>query len=218
MRFVHQVVAGNLDNKPVFLDLVHVLTIEAERREQGLGLQNMKYPPEFDDWCHELLCICPEAYRSFRMQFAGRTERSFLSKRSASTGFHQGISLQALECAKKYISDYQYPHNAPLALSVDDTKLLPAFRPYYDGSTKKWYLLGSTGEPLEISDISALETQINNARESLASKVRLWTLQIPLPHIPPLILAVMPLCYDLDFSGPLTLSSHALFMWVTHVR
>ena len=25
-------------------------------------------------------------------------------------------------------------------------------------------------------------------------------------------------CYDLDFSGLLTLNSHALFMWVTHVR
>ena len=198
MRFVHQVVSGNLDHKPVFLDLVHVLTIEAERREKGHGLQNMKYPPAFDDWCHELLCIRPEAYRSFRMQFSARTERSFLAKRSKSTGFCQGISQRALERAQKYLSDYQYPHNAPLALSVDDTKLLPAFRPYYDGTTKKWYLLGITGGPLEITDISTLETQINNARESLASKVRLWTLQIPLPHIPPLILAVVPLASSTD--------------------
>ncbi|KAI0291530.1 hypothetical protein BC826DRAFT_875479, partial [Russula brevipes] len=75
-RFVRQVVEGNLDDKPVFLDLVQVLTIEAERRERGLGLQNMKYPPAFDEWCHELLCIRPEAYRSFRLQFAGRTDRN----------------------------------------------------------------------------------------------------------------------------------------------
>lgn len=207
---MHQVVTGNLDDKPVFMDLVHVLTIEAERREQGQGLQNMKYPPAFDDWCHELLCIRPEAYRSFRMQFAGRTERSFLSKRSTSAGFSQGVSDLALERAQKYLSDYQYPHNAPLALSVDDTKLLPAFRPYYDGSTKKWYLLGSTGGPLEISDISLLETQINNARESLASKVRLWTLQIPLPHVPPLILAVTPLASSTDAAMLANLESELL--------
>jgi hypothetical protein len=81
---------------------------------------------------------------------------------------------------------------------VDDTKLLPAFRPYFDGSTKKWFLVGNTGEPLEISDISALETQINSAKESLATKVRLWVLQIPLPHVPPLILAVMPLASSTD--------------------
>lgn len=198
MRFVHQVVLGNLDNKPVFMDLIQVLTIEAERREQGRGLQKMKYPPAFDDWCHELLCIRPESYRSFRTQFAGRTERSFLSKRSMSSGFCQGISQQALERSLKYLSDYQYPHNAPLALSVDDTKLLPAFRPYYVSSTNKWYLVGNTGEPLEVSDISTLESQINGARESLATKVRLWVLQIPLPHVPPLILAVMPLASSTD--------------------
>ena len=29
---------------------------------------------------------------------------------------------------------------------------------------------------------------------------------------------IVPECYDFDFSGLLTLSSHALFMWVTRVR
>jgi hypothetical protein len=182
------------------MDLVHVLMIEAEQCEQGCGLQKMKYPPAFDDWCHELLCICPEAYRSFCTQFAGRTEHSFLSKRSMSAGFFQGISEQALERALKYLNDYQYPHNAPLALSVDDTKLLPTYRPYYVGSTNKWYLLGNPGEPLEVptSDPSIIENHINSTRESLATKVRLWVLQIPLPRVPPLILAVMPLVSSTD--------------------
>jgi len=175
------------------MDLVHILVVDAERFEKGLGLQNMKYPPAFDDWCHELLCICPKAYRSFRLQFAGRTERSFLSKRSASPGFHQGISQEVLEHAFKYLRDYNYPQNTPLALSVDDTKLLPAFCPYFDGSTKKWYVLGNVGEPLEVSDLGALESQIESARASLATKLRLWVLQIPLPHVPPLILAVVTL-------------------------
>ncbi|KAN0132733.1 hypothetical protein V8E53_009404, partial [Lactarius tabidus] len=49
-RFVRQVVAGNLDEQPVFLDLVQVLTVQAERRERGTGYQNMKYPPAIDDW------------------------------------------------------------------------------------------------------------------------------------------------------------------------
>ena len=192
-RFVRQVVAGRFNDKKVFMDLVHVLVVDAERLEKGRGLQNMKYPPAFDDWCHELLCIRPEAYRSFRLQFAGRTERSFLSKRSASSGFRQGISQQVLERALTYLSDYNYPQNAPLALSVDDTKLLPAFRPYFDGSTKKWYIVGNTGEPLEVSDLGALESQLEDARASLATKLRLWVLQIPLPYVPPLVLAVVPL-------------------------
>jgi hypothetical protein len=45
-RFVRQVVAGNLDDQPVFLDLVQVLTVQAERRVRGtVDYQNMKYPP-----------------------------------------------------------------------------------------------------------------------------------------------------------------------------
>jgi len=153
----------------------------------------MKYPPAFDDWCHELLCIWPEAYRSFRVQFAGRTERSFLSKRSTSPGFCQGISHHVQERALAYLSDYNYPQHGPLAMSVDDTKLLPAFRPYFNGSTKKWYIVGNTGGPLEVSDLSTLEHQLESARASLATKLQLWVLQIPLPYVPPLILAVVPL-------------------------
>jgi len=192
-RFVRQVVAGHFNDKQVFMDLVHVLVVDAERLEKGHGLQNMNYPPAFDDWCHKLLCIRPEAYRSFRVQFAGRTEHSFLSKRSASLGFRQGISQDVLERALKYLNDYNYPQTAPLALSVDDTKLLPAFRPYFDGSTKKWYIVGNTGEPLEVSDLGALECQLEDARALLATKLRLWVLQIPLPYVPPLVLVVVPL-------------------------
>jgi hypothetical protein len=64
-QFVRQVVAGHFNDKQVFMDLVHVLVVDTEQQENGLGLQNMKYPPAFNDWCHELLCIWPEAYRSF---------------------------------------------------------------------------------------------------------------------------------------------------------
>jgi hypothetical protein len=158
----------------------------------------MTYPPAFNDRCHELLCIRPEAYRSFRTHLAGRTECSFLSKCSLSLGFCQGISHQALEHVHKYLKDYKYPANAPLALSVDNTKLLPTLRPYFDGASKKWFLVGTTGEPLEISDLGLLEEQIESARSQLATKLRLWVLQIPLPHIPCLVLAVMPLASSTD--------------------
>ncbi|KAI9434879.1 hypothetical protein H4582DRAFT_2130928 [Lactarius indigo] len=209
-HFVGQVVAGNFDDKPVFLDLVQVITGQAERRVQGRGLQNMKYPPAFDDWCHELLCIRPEAYRSFRQEFAGRTERSFLDKRSKSPGFRQGISPQVLERALKYLEDYRYPVNAPLALSVDDTKLLPAFRPYYDKHEDKWFLVGNAGNPLEIADVNTLASQIERSRGLLATKLRLWVLQIPLPHVPPLILAVIPLASSTDATALADMEQHLL--------
>ena len=183
-RFVRQVVAGNLGDQPVFLDLVRVLTVQAERHLNGSGLQNMKYPPALDEWCHELLCIRPEAYCSFFRQFGGRSERSFLEKCSLCPGFVQGISPQVHHCAHKYLEDYNYPDHAPLALSVDDTKLFPTFCPYFDRSISKWFLVRQTGMPLEVTDIDALEDQIESARGLLATKLQLWVLQIPLPHVP----------------------------------
>jgi hypothetical protein len=120
----------------------------------------MKYPPVLDEWCHELLCICPEAYRSFHKQFRGRSKRSFLEKRSSCPGFVQGISPLVHQRAHKYLEDYNYPAYTPLALSVDDTKLFPAFRPYFDRSVNKWFLVGKMGLPLEVTDIDALEDQI----------------------------------------------------------
>jgi hypothetical protein len=36
-------VAGHFSDKQVFMDLVHILIVDAERLEKGLGLQNMKY-------------------------------------------------------------------------------------------------------------------------------------------------------------------------------
>jgi hypothetical protein len=166
-----QVVTGQLDDKPVFLDLVQVITVETERREWGVGLQNMKYPPACDDWCHKLLCICPEAYCFFCTHLAGHTECSFLSKCLLSLGFCQGISHQTLEWAHKYLKDYGYPINAPLALSVDDTKLLPTIQPHFDSISKKWFLVGTTGKPLEISNLKLLEEQVKHARSTLATKL-----------------------------------------------
>jgi hypothetical protein len=209
---VRQVVAGNLDDQPVFLDLVQVLTAQTEWCLQGCGNQNMKYPPALDDWCHELLCIHPEAYCSFCRQFGGRSERSFLEKQSACPIFLQGISPQVLQHAHKYLEEYKYPLEAPLALSVNNTKLLPAFWPYFDRSANKWFLVGKTSKPLEVADIDKLADQIDSARELLATKLWLWELQIPLPHVPPLVLAVMPLVSSTD-SASLT----AMEQWLLKI-
>lgn len=197
-QFVQQVVVGNLDNQAIFLDLIQVLTVQAGWQLQRNGLQNMKYPPAFDDWCHELLCICPKAYCLFCKQFAGQSKRSFLEKWSACPNSFQVISPQVLQCAHKYLEDYNYPGEALLALSIDDTKLLPAFQPYFDHRAGKWFLVGNAGKPLEVQDIDKHADQIDCAWELLTTKLWLWVLQIPLCCVPPLILAVIPHASSMD--------------------
>ena len=46
-------------------------------------------------------------------------------------------------------------YDGPVALSCDDTKLLAAFRPYYDWELDGFYVIGHVGEPYQITDVEA---------------------------------------------------------------
>ncbi|KAF9497590.1 hypothetical protein BDN71DRAFT_1387508 [Pleurotus eryngii] len=71
-----------------------------------------------------------------------------------------GISNATLAHAIEYLADYNYPASAPLACSVDNTKLHYSLHPYYDKSTNTWLLLGSTGDPLQVADVEQLDKLI----------------------------------------------------------
>jgi hypothetical protein len=174
------------------MDFTSAMVTMAERRERGHGLQGMPYPPAFKEWCNELYCMSPGAYRVFRGHFGGRTERSFHQIRSKIPNFKQGISPEVYERARQYCTDYNYPLEAPLAIGVDDTALLKAIRPFLDPITQKWFAIGLVGDALEVPQTSPEEfqQQIETAGHTKADKLRLWTLQIPLPHVPPAIIAV----------------------------
>ncbi|KAF8956014.1 hypothetical protein BDZ97DRAFT_1620549, partial [Flammula alnicola] len=49
-RFARQFLAGSYDDKPVFLGLVEVMTEKVNREAHNHGMQNMHYPPAFNDW------------------------------------------------------------------------------------------------------------------------------------------------------------------------
>jgi hypothetical protein len=174
------------------MDFTSAMVTLAERQERGRGLQGMHYPPAFNEWCHELLCLSPGAYQVFRGHFGGRTERSFHQIRSKIPIFNQGISPNVYERARQYCIDYDYPLEAPLAIGVDDTALLKAIRPFLDPITQKWFAIGLVGDAVEVPHTSAEEfhQQIETAGHVKADKLRLWTLQIPLPHVPPAVIAV----------------------------
>ena len=157
----------------------------------------MCYPPAFDEWCHELLCISPAAYRTFRSHFGGRTERSFHQIRSKIPLFHPGVTPHTYQRARQYCVDYNYPLDGPLAIGVDDTVLLEAIRPFFDPVLNKWFAIGLVGNPVEVTVIDDTDEGTNQFHKQLedagcakAEKLRLWTLQIPLSHVPPLIVAV----------------------------
>ena len=58
-----------------------------------------------------------------------------------------------------------------VALSVDDTKLLASLQPFLEHESGKWFLIGSTGEPIEIPDPENFEELLDKAHASKATKV-----------------------------------------------
>ncbi|TEB20216.1 hypothetical protein FA13DRAFT_1801216 [Coprinellus micaceus] len=70
-RTVKAFTASQFDDKPIITGLLEVVIIKVDKESRGVGLQGIKYPPGFDDWAHELSCINPEAYRSFKTVFGG---------------------------------------------------------------------------------------------------------------------------------------------------
>jgi hypothetical protein len=192
LRFARKVASGAFNDNPLFMDFTSAMVIMAERQERGRGLQGMPYPPAFKEWCNELYCLSPGAYRVFCGHFGGRTERSFHQIRSKIPIFNQGISPDVYVRARQYCTDYSYPLEAPLAIGVDDTALLKAIRPFLDPITQKWFAIGLVGDALEVPQTSPEEfqQQIDTAGRTKADKLCLWTLQIPLPHVPPAIIAV----------------------------
>nr|GAT49565.1 predicted protein [Mycena chlorophos] len=109
---------------------------------------------------------------------------------SRSPRFPFGITDETYGYAISYCTNYKYPRDAPLSLAVDDTKLHAALRPFHNRG--KWFIVGSTGEPMEVANPDHIVSKLKQIEETqeLATKIRLWVLQIPLSKIPPLVLAL----------------------------
>ncbi|KAH8913224.1 hypothetical protein BT69DRAFT_1306819, partial [Atractiella rhizophila] len=104
-----------------------------------------------------------------------------------------GITERNFVMVAEHLQKLKY--TGPLGISVDDTECHPDVRPCNDivDGKKIWYFVGGVGEPKEFT----VETREQVLREvhggELATKIRLYLLNIPLPDIPPTFLALLPI-------------------------
>jgi hypothetical protein len=83
--------------------------------------------------------------------------------------FPIGIQDKSFELVINHLKMLKY--DGPLGLACDDTKLLAAFRPYYDKETDKHYVLGSTEEPMVLANPDELNSIIKKGELEKATKV-----------------------------------------------
>ncbi|KAG2152842.1 hypothetical protein DEU56DRAFT_977227 [Suillus clintonianus] len=167
VREILETAAGKYTDLNVFTGLVEAMVTKLDREERGVGMQNFKYSPSWDEFSNVLRIHSPQALR-------------FLSKH--------------LPLVADHLADLSY--RGPTSLCCDNTKLYSAWRIFWDAEKEAHYLIGGIGEPYLVANLDALREIIKEAKLTLATKMRLWCLQVPLPKIAPIIVAALPLASD----------------------
>jgi hypothetical protein len=106
------------------------------------------------------------------------------------------IIPRTFELVAEHLADLSY--DRPVSLSCDDTKLHPAWCVFWDAENEAHYLIGGANEPYLVTDPAALCEIIEGAKLTLATKMRLWCLQVPLPKLAPIIITALPIASNND--------------------
>lgn len=61
----------------MFNGLLEAMVQKHDREDRGIGLQNFKYAPAWDEFCHIVNIHSPRAYRALRHSFPAPTQRNF---------------------------------------------------------------------------------------------------------------------------------------------
>ena len=65
MRFVHGVMKGEYDNNLVFLGMIQATVVAQDRESRGVGLQNMRYQPIYEEFTQMVALTSPRTYHLF---------------------------------------------------------------------------------------------------------------------------------------------------------
>ncbi|KAJ6587364.1 hypothetical protein B0H10DRAFT_2234035 [Mycena sp. CBHHK59/15] len=198
IKFVQGTLQGKYTEFEVFGGLVEAMVMKTDKLERGVGMQNFKYPPAWDELCHIVQIHSPTTARALAEHFPVRTARNFrqvIAKEAKKPRFPMEIGERTFQLVQEYLAALDY--HGPVNLSCDDTKLFPSLRMYHDAKEKADYLVGAVEGPIRVADPEAMKKVLEDATVVKATKVRVWCLSVPLPAITPLVIAAMPIPNDI---------------------
>ncbi|KAJ7032518.1 hypothetical protein C8F04DRAFT_958759 [Mycena alexandri] len=168
--------------------MIQALVLKQSRLRSGKSLKNMKYPPEFDQFCDLLASTSPRAYATFQKTFGGRGTRSMRQVRAKLPKFAPGIVASNITRVVDVLVKLEY--GGPLGLSCDDTALEQAISVYQE-TKNTCLILGSIDGVIRVNDDDDIDALLAEAQLKKADKLRVWVLSIPLPKIPPIMVAAV---------------------------
>ncbi|KAJ8089779.1 hypothetical protein PM082_018355 [Marasmius tenuissimus] len=129
-KFAEGILQGKLENDEVFFGLVRAMAQKIDRKERGVGMQNIQYAPAWDEFIHIMKIYSPRAYRFLAQQFPARAERQIRFKESKESKLPFTICQDTFTLVKSHLSTLEYA--GPVAVSCDDTKLFSSLRLHWD--------------------------------------------------------------------------------------
>ncbi|KAI0671454.1 hypothetical protein C8Q78DRAFT_1153176 [Trametes maxima] len=187
MRLARGLLNGELSGYPIAAPLVKALALTMDREQRGVGRQNFEYGPTLTEFANICAITSPELYRTLSDNLSLPTIRHLKRTQNATPRFPLIVGPQTFEAVETYLKNLKY--TGPVGISCDDTKLHAAFRTYWDAKKQVHMVVGGTEEPRAVADVNELQAFLSNPEHTKATKVRLWCLQIPLPKVPPIVLA-----------------------------
>ncbi|KAJ3557347.1 hypothetical protein NM688_g1522 [Phlebia brevispora] len=191
IRYALGVIDGTYKDNKVLSGLMRSQLMLVDKEVRGVGKQNFQWPEAYDRFLHILMLESPAAYRELAKYLPTRSERSFCMIQSKSTIFSMMLSDEMYDLASECVKDLGY--NGPVALACDDTKLILGWRLWWCSKEESYYLISAVTGPLRVSNPETLQMTINDAHAIQATKVRVYTIQIPLPSVAPIIIAALPI-------------------------
>ncbi|KAJ3979174.1 hypothetical protein F5890DRAFT_1421718 [Lentinula detonsa] len=153
-------------------------------------MQGFRYAPDLVEFAHMLAVISPRAFVFVKHLLPLPEIRTL--RQAMQPHFPVDITERSFDLLEKQLKLMQW--HGPLTLSCDDTKLLPAFRPFFDHDLGGFVILGAAGKPVLLPDPSLLAKVIEENGLVKATKLRLWCVQANTLNITPIVFAVTAFC------------------------
>ncbi|KAJ6616170.1 hypothetical protein B0H10DRAFT_2219755 [Mycena sp. CBHHK59/15] len=171
IKFAQGTLQSKYQEFDVFTGLVEAMVMKTDKLERGVGMQNFKHPPAWDELSHIVRIHSPAAARALAEHFPVRTEHSVREKEARQPRFPMEIGDRTFQLVEDFLEGLDY--HGPVNLSCDDTKLFPGLRLYTD-KDKVDYLVGGIDGPIRVLDPDAMRKVPADATVSKATKVRVW--------------------------------------------
>ncbi|KIY61279.1 hypothetical protein CYLTODRAFT_459989 [Cylindrobasidium torrendii FP15055 ss-10] len=177
LRFSVGALQSKFDDDKVFLGLVHAMVQKADKNERGVGSQNFQHAPAYDEFVGihaqpSSTCVLP----------VQRLKKPRLPPVLCDLMFKR---------VKERLSAIEY--TGPVALACDDTKLLSGLRLYWDATKHEHLLIEGIHGPVLVTNPEDVHDLMQDRTIPKTTKVRVCTVQVPLPKMVPIVVAALPI-------------------------